>query len=61
MAFVIAYRHPQRPNIRGACIVGSQLQVKEAIERLRREGCEVTRITPPPISLILLGQAPRLW
>jgi hypothetical protein len=55
MSFLIAYRNPRHPKSIGASIVGSELKVREVIKRLRREGCEVTRITPPltPLSRIL--------
>jgi hypothetical protein len=47
MPFVIAYRELRSPKSEGVCIVGSERQVRETLERLGREGCEVTRITPP--------------
>ena len=47
MAFVIAYRELRHPNNTGVCIAGSELQVRETLKRLGREGYEVTRITPP--------------
>jgi hypothetical protein len=56
MAFVITYRDPRRPGKAGAKIVGSEAQVKEALERLQSEGCDVTRITPPPLTLIVSGR-----
>jgi hypothetical protein len=55
MSFLIAYRDPRHPKRVGASIVGSELQVREVIKRLRREGCEVTRITPPLTPLRLPG------
>jgi hypothetical protein len=60
MAFVISYRDPRHPDSVGAKIVGNELEVREAFERLQSEGCEVTRITPPPLTLILSGNVPRL-
>lgn len=56
MSFVITYRDPRRPGTAGVKIVGSEAQVKEARERLQTEGCEVTRITPPPLTLIVSGK-----
>jgi hypothetical protein len=56
MAFVITYRDPRRPGVASAKIVGSELQVGEALERLQHEGCEITRITPPPLTLIVSGR-----
>jgi hypothetical protein len=47
MAFVIAYRELRSPKNEGVCIAGSERQVRETLERLGREGYEVTRITPP--------------
>jgi hypothetical protein len=52
MAFVF-YRHPRRPNEVSATIVGSEWAITAAVERLEREGNEVTRIVPPPTDLIL--------
>jgi hypothetical protein len=43
---VIAYRELLAPKSEGVCIVGSERQVRETLERLAREGCEVTHITP---------------
>jgi hypothetical protein len=50
MAFVITYRDPRRPGVASAKVVTTELQLREALERLQSEGCEVTRITPPPLS-----------
>ena len=50
MSFLIAYRDPRHPKSVGASIVGSELQVKDVIKRLRREGYEVTG-TEPPLTL----------
>jgi len=47
MTFVIAYRDPCHANSEGVAVAGSEPDVMEAIERLRREGYEVTSITPP--------------
>jgi hypothetical protein len=57
MAFVITYCDPHHANSEGVTIGGDELEVREAIERLRREGYEVTSITPPPVSLTLEGEA----
>jgi hypothetical protein len=47
MAFVITYRELRSPKTEGVCIVGSERQVRETLERLGRAGYEVTRIAPP--------------
>jgi hypothetical protein len=47
MSFVITYRELRSPKNEGVCIVGSERQVGETLDRLGREGYEVTRITPP--------------
>jgi hypothetical protein len=47
MTFVIAYRYPRHANSAGVTIASSEPDVTEAIERLGREGYEVTSITPP--------------
>jgi lysylphosphatidylglycerol synthetase-like protein (DUF2156 family) len=47
MAFVITYHDECHANSAGVTIVGKEAEVREAIERLRREGYEVTSITPP--------------
>jgi hypothetical protein len=49
MTFVIAYHDPRRANSAGVTIGCSEPEVWAAIERLRREGYEVTSITPPLI------------
>ena len=46
LPFVIAYRELLAPKSEAVCIVGSERQVRETLERLGREGCEVTHITP---------------
>jgi hypothetical protein len=46
MAFVF-YRHPRRPNEVSATIAGSVWAITAAVERLEREGNEVTGIMPP--------------
>jgi len=56
---VIAYRELLAPKSEGVCIVGSERQVRGTLERLGREGCEVTRITPP-IRRIPSGKTPSL-
>lgn len=58
MAFAITYRHEKRPIGAAMTIVGNEMQITEAVDRLEREGYEVTGIDPPPINLILLGKAP---
>jgi hypothetical protein len=60
MAFFISYRDPRAPTIAGATIVGCESQIAEATERLRRQGYEVTHVTPPPVGLILEGKSPPL-
>jgi len=57
MAFVF-YRHPRHPNEVSATIAGSEWAITAAVERLEREGNEVTGITPPPSNLILQGRFP---
>jgi hypothetical protein len=57
MAIVIAYRELRSPKNEGVCIVGSERQVRETLERLGREGYEVTRITPP-LKAIPSGKTP---
>jgi len=60
MAFIVSYRDPRAPTIAGATIVRSESQIAEATVRLGRQGYELTRVTPPPIGLILEGKAPPL-
>jgi len=55
MAFVF-YRHPCRPNDVSATIAGSKWAITAAVERLEREGNEVTDIIPPPTDLVLQGK-----
>jgi hypothetical protein len=52
MAFVF-FRDPRRPNEVSATIAGSEWAIMAAIERLEREGNEVTGIVPPPSDRIL--------
>jgi len=51
MAFVITYRDhapaPESPARRSSAV---RSQLREVRDLLQREGCEVTRITPPPLS-----------
>jgi len=47
MTFVITYCDPGHANSAGVTIASSELDVMEATLRLRREGYEVTSITPP--------------
>jgi hypothetical protein len=58
MPFVITYRDPRRPDLAGATIVSSEPQVHEAVERLARDGFEVTLITPPQKATIMYPPAP---
>jgi hypothetical protein len=48
MRFVIEYRDPRQPRTAGVTLVGSESQAKTVVERLRREGFEVTSIISPP-------------
>jgi hypothetical protein len=57
MAFVF-YRHPRRPSKVSATIAGSNWAITAAVQRLEREGNEVTAIMPPPTDLILHGKLP---
>jgi hypothetical protein len=57
MAFVF-YRHSHRPNELSATIAGSEWAITAAVERLEREGNEVTGIIPPPTNRILQGKFP---
>jgi len=61
MAFAITYRHVTRPIGAATTFVGNEMQISEAVNRLEREGYEVTGIDPPPINLILRGRAPPHW
>jgi len=58
MAFAIRYRHGRRPIGAATTIVGNEGQVREAVDRLVREGYEVTGIDPQPINLVLQGKTP---
>jgi hypothetical protein len=46
MGFTITYRNPRLVGFTGISIVASELQARAALERLRREGYEVTRTEP---------------
>jgi hypothetical protein len=46
MAFTITYRDPRFTGFAGVSIVGSEQQARTALERLRREGYEVTSTEP---------------
>jgi hypothetical protein len=64
MAFLIAYRDLRHPGTVGARVVSGELEVREAIGRLGREGYEVTSITPPltkhdPLRRRRAGESPR--
>jgi hypothetical protein len=56
MAFVF-YRNLRRPNEASVTIAGSELAIRAAVERVQREGNEVTAIMPPN-NLILEGKNP---
>ena len=56
MAFVF-YRNPLRPNEASVTIAGSELAITAAVERLEREGNEVTAIIPPPTDRASQGSA----
>jgi hypothetical protein len=49
MTFVITYCDPSHANSAGVTVADSEAGVREAVERLRREGYEVTHIAPPLI------------
>jgi len=51
MTFLIIYRDPRHANNEGISVGSSEPEVRQAIDRLRREGYDVTRITPPLIGL----------
>jgi len=46
MVFTITYRDPRFADFTGLSIVASELQARAALERLRREGYEVTSTEP---------------
>ena len=46
MGFTITYRDPRFAGFTGLSIVASELQARAALERLRREGYEVTSTEP---------------
>lgn len=46
MGFTITYRDPRFPGFTGLSIVAGELHARAALERLRREGYEVTRTEP---------------
>jgi hypothetical protein len=46
MTFTITYRDPRFAGFAGASIVTSAPQARETLERLRREGYEVTSTVP---------------
>ena len=60
MAFVF-YRHPRRPNEASAIIAGSNWAITAAVQRLEREGNDVTDIMPPPTDLVLQGKLRPRW
>jgi hypothetical protein len=55
MAFVF-YRHPRRPSEVSVTIAGSEWAISATVERLEREGNEVTDIIPPPTNRLLQGK-----
>jgi hypothetical protein len=57
MAFVF-YRHPRRPSEVSATIAGSEWAITATVERLEREGNEVTGIIPPPTNRFLQRKIP---
>ena len=57
MAFTVVYRDGKRPFGVGMMIVGNESQLADAIDRLERDGYEVTNIDPPPLSLALREKA----
>jgi hypothetical protein len=57
MAFVF-YRHSHRPNDVSVTIAGSEWAIIAAVERLEREGNEVTGIIPPQSNLMLQEKYP---
>lgn len=57
MAFVF-YRDPRRPNEVSVTIAGSAWAITTTVERLEREGNEVTGIIPPPTNLIPQKRVP---
>jgi hypothetical protein len=46
MGFTITYRDPRFPGLAGLSIVASELHARAALERLRREGYEITSTEP---------------
>jgi hypothetical protein len=46
MGFTITYRDPRFAGFTGLSIVASELQAGAALERLRREGYEITSTEP---------------
>ena len=46
MGFIINYRDPRFAGFMGLSIVASELQARATLERLRREGYEVTSTEP---------------
>jgi hypothetical protein len=52
MAFIITYRDPRSAGFTGISIVPDESQARATLERLRREGYEVTSTEPQ------LGRAP---
>ena len=50
MGITITYRDPRSEGFSGLSIVGGEVQARATVERLRREGYEVTG-TEPPLTL----------
>jgi hypothetical protein len=46
MTFRITYRDPRSAGFAGAAIVNSEIEAREKLERLQREGYEVTSTEP---------------
>ena len=46
MGFIINYRDPRFAGFMGLSIVASELQARATLERLRREGYDVTSTEP---------------
>ena len=46
MTFTITYRDPRFAGFAGASVVTSEFQARVTLERLRREGYEVTNTNP---------------
>ncbi len=58
MSFVVSYRDPRYPDIAGVISVRDESEVEAAVYDLRREGCQITEVYPPILSLVLDREAP---